>query len=79
MKCAFGRHGVLVEFAQRIRRAVGSPDVLVHEYVDVDDSIVLARLADFRDSPASPATPQVSASRSGTRAFVTTSGSAVTS
>lgn len=45
-----GRHGVLdPEFAQRMRRAVGFRNVLVHEYVDVDDGIVLSRLANFED------------------------------
>lgn len=45
-----GRHGLLdSELAQAMRRAVGFRNVLAHEYIDVDDSIVLARLADFGD------------------------------
>lgn len=48
-----GSHGVVShELADRIWRAAGSANVLVHDYVDVDDSIVLGqlhRLADLRD------------------------------
>lgn len=45
-----GRHGVLeVELATRLRRAVGFRNVLVHDYVRVDDTVVLERLADFSD------------------------------
>jgi uncharacterized protein YutE (UPF0331/DUF86 family) len=45
-----GRHGVLdPDLAARMRRAVGFRNVLVHEYVDVDDQIVLARLDDPSD------------------------------
>lgn len=48
-----GRHGVLdPELADRLRRAVGFRNVLVHEYVEVDDDVVLARLADHRDLAA---------------------------
>ncbi|MFC5061536.1 type VII toxin-antitoxin system HepT family RNase toxin [Actinomycetospora atypica] len=43
-------HGVVPrEHAERLARAVGFRNVLVHEYVDVDDSIVLARLGDLSD------------------------------
>ncbi len=43
-------HGVLeAELARRLRRAVGFRNVLVHDYVDVDDDIVLARLLDLAD------------------------------
>lgn len=45
-----GRHGVIdPDFAQQMRRVVGFRNVLVHEYIDVDDEIVLARLADLGD------------------------------
>jgi uncharacterized protein YutE (UPF0331/DUF86 family) len=45
-----GRHGVLdVDLARRLRRAVGFRNVLVHEYVEVDDDIVLSRLKDLSD------------------------------
>ena len=40
-----GRHGVLpADLAARMRQAVGFRNVLVHEYVEVDDDIVLVRL-----------------------------------
>lgn len=42
-----GAHGVLhPELAHQLSRAVGFRNVLVHDYVDVDDHVVLARLAD---------------------------------
>lgn len=45
-----GRHGVLpVELAERLSRAVGFRNVLVHDYVDVDDRVVLNRLDDPSD------------------------------
>lgn len=45
-----GRHGVLdAALARAMRQAVGFRNVLAHEYVAVDDQIVLARLADFQD------------------------------
>ena len=45
-----GFHGVLpVDLADRLRRAVGFRNVLVHDYVDVDDGIVLERLANLAD------------------------------
>lgn len=45
-----GTHGVLdVALAARLRQAVGFRNVLVHEYVQVDDRIVEARLADPAD------------------------------
>lgn len=47
---ALGRHGVLdAALADRVARAVGFRNVLVHDYVDVDDRIVLARLDDPSD------------------------------
>ena len=40
-----GRHGVVdVGLADRMRQSVGFRNVLVHEYVQVDDAIVLDRL-----------------------------------
>lgn len=48
-----GRHGVLeVDLASRLRQAVGFRNVLVHDYVEVEDSIVLARLTDLTDLDA---------------------------
>ncbi|HEY4005055.1 MAG TPA: DUF86 domain-containing protein [Pseudonocardia sp.] len=45
-----GEHGVLpTALARRLRQAVGFRNVLVHEYVDVDDDIVRARLHDPSD------------------------------
>ncbi len=45
-----GTHGVLpVDLATRMRRAVGFRNVLVHDYITVDDEVVLARLADPSD------------------------------
>lgn len=45
-----GAHGALSpELATSVRRAVGFRNVLVHEYADVDDAIVLARLHDLAD------------------------------
>ncbi|MFC5061551.1 type VII toxin-antitoxin system HepT family RNase toxin [Actinomycetospora atypica] len=45
-----GRHGVLEpDLAARLAAAVGFRNVLVHEYVDVDDGIVVDRLADLSD------------------------------
>jgi len=45
-----GVHGVLnTELAVQMRRAVGFRNVLVHEYVEVDDDVVRARAADHRD------------------------------
>jgi uncharacterized protein YutE (UPF0331/DUF86 family) len=45
-----GRHGVLdVDLAGRLQRAVGFRNVLVHEYVRVDDAVVLQRLDDPSD------------------------------
>ena len=45
-----GRHGVLEpELAGRMRRAAGFRNVLVHEYVEVDDDVVLERLSDPSD------------------------------
>ncbi|WP_218614933.1 HepT-like ribonuclease domain-containing protein [Pseudonocardia sp. KRD291] len=45
-----GRHGVIsTDLAERLSRAVGFRNVLVHDYVDVDDRVVLARLDDPSD------------------------------
>lgn len=45
-----GRHGVLdTNLSRRLRRAVGFRNVLVHEYVEVDDEIVVSRLKDPAD------------------------------
>lgn len=45
-----GAHGVLERpLADHMRRAVGFRDVLVHDYVDVDDAVVLQRLTDVTD------------------------------
>ena len=45
-----GRHDVLdPALAGRMRRAVGFRHVLVHEYVKVQDEIVLRQLADLSD------------------------------
>lgn len=35
------------DLADRLRRAVGFQNVLVHDYVEVDDGIVLERLANL--------------------------------
>lgn len=43
-----GDHGVLeTDLATELRRAVGFRNVLVHEYVRVDDGVVLDRLGDL--------------------------------
>jgi len=45
-----GSHRVLSEsLAESMRKAVGFRNVLVHEYVDVSDEIVAARLKDLSD------------------------------
>ena len=45
-----GDHGVLDPgLGDRLRRAVGFRNVLVHEYVEVDDEVVVARLDDLGD------------------------------
>lgn len=45
-----GRHGVLdSQLALRMRQATGFRNVLVHEYVRVDDDVVLQRLHDPSD------------------------------
>lgn len=45
-----GRAGVVSpEVADSMAKAVGFRNVLVHEYFEVDDDIVLSRLADHRD------------------------------
>lgn len=44
------RHGVLdPDLARRLRRAVGFRNVLVHDYVDVDDRVVVDRLTALAD------------------------------
>lgn len=45
-----GDCGVLTnQLATSIRKAVGFRNVLVHEYIEVDDAIVVDRLADLSD------------------------------
>lgn len=45
-----GRHRALsAELSDAMRRAVGFRNVLVHEYVEVSDEVVVARLGDLRD------------------------------
>ena len=45
-----GERGVVAgATADAMRLAVGFRNVLVHDYVDVDDAIVVARLADLSD------------------------------
>ncbi|MBA2323797.1 MAG: DUF86 domain-containing protein [Pseudonocardiales bacterium] len=45
-----GAHGVVApELADRVRQAVGFRNVLVHEYFQVDDGIVVRRLDDPSD------------------------------
>lgn len=52
-----GSHRVLTsELAGQMRRAVGLRNVLVHDYPDVDDDIVVARLGDPSDLDAFVAT-----------------------
>lgn len=48
-----GQQGYLSEeLATAMTRAIGFRNVLVHDYIDTDDAIVLARLADLRDLQA---------------------------
>lgn len=48
-----GEHAVLdVDLARSVRRAVGFRNVLVHDYAQVDDAVVLARLDDPGDLDA---------------------------
>jgi uncharacterized protein YutE (UPF0331/DUF86 family) len=48
-----GRHQVLPgDLADRLGRAVGFRDVLVHGYADVDDGLVVGRLDDLGDIDA---------------------------
>lgn len=45
-----GDHGALdADLAGSLRRAVGFRNVLVHQYAQVDDAVVLARLQDLSD------------------------------
>ncbi len=45
-----GEHGVLsAGLAASVRTAVGFRNVLVHEYVEVDDKVVVSRLADLEN------------------------------
>jgi uncharacterized protein YutE (UPF0331/DUF86 family)/predicted nucleotidyltransferase len=45
-----GKHGVLrAELADSVRRAIGFRNVLVHEYVEVNDAIVIDRLGHLGD------------------------------
>lgn len=47
---SLARHGVLAtDLAARLRQAVGFRNVLVHEYVIVDDAVVVRRLDDLTD------------------------------
>ena len=47
---AAGVHGVPpFDLADRLRRAVGFRNVLVHDYVEVDDGIVIDRLGNLVD------------------------------
>ena len=51
-----GNHAVLTaDTADALRKAVGFRNVLVHEYVQVSDDIVTARLNDLRDLEGLPA------------------------
>ena len=43
---AAGRSAVVTD---RLRRAVGFRNVLVHDYIEVDDGVVLERLANLAD------------------------------
>ncbi|BCO37729.1 hypothetical protein MHEC_41620 [Mycobacterium heckeshornense] len=48
-----GTHGVLtVDMADALRKAVGFQNVLVHEYIEVSDDLVTARLDDLSDLEA---------------------------
>jgi uncharacterized protein YutE (UPF0331/DUF86 family) len=45
-----GKHGVLTtELATSMRKAVGFRNVLVHDYIEVNDEIVVARLKGLSD------------------------------
>lgn len=45
-----GEHGILTaELAVSMRKAVGFRNVLVHDYIEVDDSIVIDRLKSLSD------------------------------
>lgn len=45
-----GRHGTLsAELSDAMRRAVGFRNVLVHDYGEVSDEVVTARLGGLRD------------------------------
>lgn len=45
-----GRHGVLTaDVSEAMRKAVGFRNVLVHEYIEVSDEIVVSRLGDLGD------------------------------
>ena len=45
-----GEHGVLTtELATSMRKAVGFRNVLVHDYIEVDDEIVVGRLKSLSD------------------------------
>lgn len=47
------RHEVLpAELARSMRKAVGFRNVLVHEYAEVDDAVVIDRLSDLSDLEA---------------------------
>ncbi|MGO8769306.1 MAG: type VII toxin-antitoxin system HepT family RNase toxin [Mycobacterium sp.] len=45
-----GRHGTLTaEISDAMRKAVGFRSILMHEYVEVSDEIVVCRLGNLRD------------------------------
>ncbi|MGI8985664.1 MAG: DUF86 domain-containing protein [Nocardioidaceae bacterium] len=50
--CSAPNDAISPEVAEPMRRAVGFRNVLVHEYVEVDDSVVIARLMDLADVEA---------------------------
>ncbi len=45
-----GRHGTLTaQVSDAMRKAVGFRNILVHEYVEVSDEVVVSRLGNLRD------------------------------
>ncbi|WP_346925619.1 DUF86 domain-containing protein [uncultured Arthrobacter sp.] len=49
MEVLAAHHVLPSDLARSMRRAVGFRNILVHEYVTVDDSVVLSRLGDLAD------------------------------
>lgn len=49
MKLLGGHHVLTAEVSDAMRKGVGFRNVLVHEYVEVSDEIVVSRLTDLRD------------------------------